>query len=388
MEQEALGIGGSVDRQVCKDHIDDDAITRFISTHTKKGVCDYCKAPKRVIPVDDLMVFIMQGINRVLKDAAEFMSYDSSEGGYLGETFDADDIFSEVLHLDISNYALQQDIEHCIADKAWARDDWDNYAERLNSAWSNFKYVIKHQSRYMFSRTTQFKDYDTGDIAYGILSQIGQIVKKYKLYSIIPEGTSLYRCRQHKIAEVLDKAGQLASPPLEIAVHPNRMSPAGVSMFYGAFDLDTAKGETINESDTHKRRVTSAIFQPKKDLAIIDFTKLPTLPSIFDSKRFKEYYPIAFLKDFVKDLSTPITRDGHPHIEYVPTQVVTEYFRFTFAEEQGLPIDGIVYPSSRMKGRNACVLFMDHRGSLDRLTFIAPSLRRDKVQKTDPLKGL
>jgi RES domain len=87
-------------------------------------------------------------------------------------------------------------------------------------------------------------------------------------------------------------------------------------------------------------------------------------------------------------LSAPITRDSHTHIEYVPTQVVTEYFRFTFAEEQGLPIDGIVYPSSRMKGKNACVLFMDHRESLERLTFLPASLETDKVKQINPLKGL
>ncbi|WP_262486307.1 hypothetical protein [Galbibacter marinus] len=34
-----------------------------------------------------------------------------------------------------------------------------------------------------------------------------------------------------------------------------------------------------------------------------------------------------------------------------------------------MSIDGILYPSSKIKGRNACVLFYDHKQSLNALEF-------------------
>jgi hypothetical protein len=378
MEAEQLGIGCSIDKCVCAEHIDDYAIKHFIRGIAKDGVCDYCNEETPVIPVDDLMVLIMEGVNRVFKDAAEFMPFDSHEGGYQGETY-SDEFMTDVIGLEIDNSQLQTDIESCISDKAWAKDYWDDYAAMLKTAWAGLKYIIKHKSRYMFSRTVQFKNDETGRPAYDILNQIGDIVRKYKLYSKLSAGVSLYRCRQHETSVILSKATDLASPPFEKAILPNRMSPAGIPMFYGAFDLDTAKSETVEPSDKSKGRVTSAVFKPKKDLDIIDFTRLPDLPSIFDAEKFKDYHPIEFLRGFVKDLSEAISRDGKEHIEYVPTQVMTEYFRFTFAEEQGLPIDGIVYPSSRIKGKNACVLFFDNRQSLDRLNFIAASVLTENV---------
>lgn len=61
--------------------------------------------------------------------------------------------------------------------------------------------------------------------------------------------------------------------------------------------------------------------------------------------------------------------DGREHIEYVPTQIITEYFRYKFATKKIEKIDGIIYPSSKDRRMNACVLFMDHWESLDKLIF-------------------
>jgi len=52
--------------------------------------------------------------------------------------------------------------------------------------------------------------------------------------------------------------------------------------------------------------------------------------------------------------------DGYEHIEYVPTQVVTEYFRYVVPEIAIYKIDGIVYPSAKEGGKNCCVLFFDN----------------------------
>ena len=65
---------------------------------------------------------------------------------------------------------------------------------------------------------------------------------------------------------------------------------------------------------------------------------------------------IEFLAHISEEISKPITRDGHQHIEYVPTQVVTEFIR---AQELlgRAAIDGIKYESARNTGHSSYVLF-------------------------------
>ncbi|TOD80773.1 RES domain-containing protein, partial [Vibrio parahaemolyticus] len=44
----------------------------------------------------------------------------------------------------------------------------------------------------------------------------------------------------------------------------------------------------------------------------------------------------------------------------VPTQVVSEHFRYIHTTSDENRIDGIIYPSSKLKGRNAIVIFCDN----------------------------
>jgi hypothetical protein len=64
-----------------------------------------------------------------------------------------------------------------------------------------------------------------------------------------------------------------------------------------------------------------------------------------------------FLRGFLDDFTQPIDREDRSHIDYVPTQIVTEYFRRVFVLEDGKSLDGIVYPSSKANGHAAVVLF-------------------------------
>jgi hypothetical protein len=69
------------------------------------------------------------------------------------------------------------------------------------------------------------------------------------------------------------------------------------------------------------------------------------------------YDSIAFLRRFVEGLTLPVVLDGREHIEYVPTQVFTEYLRYSFPAL----LDGLVFPSVQGPGCN-CVIFCGPRG--------------------------
>ena len=49
--------------------------------------------------------------------------------------------------------------------------------------------------------------------------------------------------------------------------------------------------------------------------------------------------------EFVKSITAPVAHDGREHIEYVPTQILTEYFRGRVKGEGASRLDGIVYPA-------------------------------------------
>lgn len=379
MEMYEMGLHSMKDTYVCSTHIDDYAVHGYIKRNAIKGICTYCKGNKKVVSLKKLMFFLMEGVHHFYTDAVEFMSYDSKEGGYQGSTYTPYELVNELIGLEIDNYQLNEDIIDAIEDKAWSEPYayYDSDGDILVYHWKYFKDVVKHKSRYLFAQTNSFKTDTYNQNAYDILQEIGRSVRKFKLISHLPKHTELFRCRQHTKLEKITEAGQIASPPIEYAIYPNRMSPAGVSMFYCAFDLETAKLETI---DLHKKGhtyYTSACFVTKDILNIIDFSSLPKLPSIFDQRKYKNYYSIMFLREFVSDLSSEIQHDGKEHIEYVPTQIVTEFFRFIFHEK--IKIDGIIYPSTKNIGSKACVLFFDNEASLEYLDFDRSRLKKGAI---------
>lgn len=364
---------------VCSTHFDDDAIKNFINTNSKPGYCSYCNRSKKIVPFGELMFFIMKGIMNFYEDAAEFMSYDSREGGYLGTTYTQWELINDVIGLEIDNQKLNEDIVDCIDDRAWSEPNsyYDSYRDILVYHWDFFKDVTKHKARYLFGHTDKFKTYSYNQRAYDILNEIGKKVNEFNLISEIAQGTKIYRCRQHDATKMIKSAPQLAAPPVEYAVYPNRMSPAGISMFYCAFDPDTAIAETIDTTKAGSDHFTIAAFEPNKTLHVIDLTNLPTPPSMFDVENFKNFYSTRFLRDFVDDISKSITRDGKEHIDYVPTQIVTEYFRYIFTNKS--KIDGLIYPSAKKRSSKCCVLFFDNEECSEELNFIHSSVETRKI---------
>jgi len=130
------------------------------------------------------------------------------------------------------------------------------------------------------------------------------------------------------------------------------------------------------------RYFTTVTFNTKRELNVVDLSIVPLTPSPFDARKHYDRFRLIFIKNFIKDLTAPIHRDGRVHIEYVPTQIITEYFRFPFSDKlsKDKRIDGIIYPSSR-NGKKACVLFFDNEESLKVLNMDTGSLATTKINK-------
>lgn len=80
-----------------------------------------------------------------------------------------------------------------------------------------------------------------------------------------------------------------------------------------------------------------------RPLNVLDLRKLPAVPGIFsDATRF-ERLGARFLTEFAQSIMRPVARDDRAHIDYLPSQVVTEFLRdYKFDE---MKLDGIAYGS-------------------------------------------
>jgi hypothetical protein len=145
---------------------------------------------------------------------------------------------------------------------------------------------------------------------------------------------------------------RMGPPPHELARRPNRMSPAGIPMFYGAERAETALRETAQEPG----HFALGSFEVRKKLQLLDLRHPPPVPSLFDEASAADRPFARFMREFIADFQRPIY--GVPEVDYVPTQVVTEYFR-SVVRHEGMPIDGILYASTRNAGATAVILFAD-----------------------------
>ena len=128
--------------------------------------------------------------------------------------------------------------------------------------------------------------------------------------------------------------------------------------------------------------VAVATFRSSRELTAIDLTTLPPLPSMFDDARRMDREGLMFLQAFVHEISMPVTKDGAEHVDYVPSQIVCEYFAQVFrpASREGR-IDGLLYPSAVRSGGKNLVLFPSERGwspKFDTASFVSAEIKQLK----------
>jgi hypothetical protein len=260
---------------------------------------------------------------------------------------------------DIASALSDQD--WCLAEPLRARDD-----EMIGNSWEKFKTVVRHRRRFFFLQHKDpdlEQDLDWGEAAYNIpdlLERIAKFARDHGLIREVAAGTRWHRVQQLREGERDFGPRRMGSPPYENADMPNRMSPAGVPMFYGAADLATALAEVADG----EARFACGTFETLKDNLVLDVRKAPDVPSLFDRKHAKDRATAMFMHSFIDDFRAPIDRKLRPHVDYLPTQVVTEYFRTSVTSADNEPILGILYASTK-NGQDAIVLFAENGDVVD-----------------------
>ena len=356
------------DRFVCDQCIVDDGMAAFIESRAASKRCSYCGRHDKVniaAPREEVLEHLIEGIEAEWTNADNCLYYDGREGGFQGDTCNTYELLTGEMDLYIENESLLDDFCESMGDTEWCGREgggpsWD---EELTYGWDYFANKVKHETRYLFLHRNE-EELTSGVhlTPAELLNQIGAAVDQVGLVKVLDAGTCIYRVRVEERGVRWQGADALGSPPIANATQSNRMSPAGFSMFYGAFDPETAILETWD--GTSAKTASIAKFQTLRDISVLDLTFLPKLPSLFNENRRHVRPEIIFLRHFVTEVSKPIARDKHEHIEYVPTQVVSEYFRVAYKREYGASIDGIRYPSAR-NGNPSIVLFADASACVD-----------------------
>ena len=365
---------------VCSSHFDEPEIRRFIDSHGKPGTCSYCGMKTTVLDFSVFMAKVREVAERYfttvnnadLPLASSFYDRDDADDsipGYIRkgafvyrnefQPMEIGELLDE-LELHTDNERLDTAIEDCFT----AGDDWV-WQEPLSATteendtyqWRRFCDTIKHKRRFSIDDDESLEmGQECAFPMSSVIDCIFATIAQTECLTMLKVGDILFRSRQFEPKEAISFR-DLTSPPAKCA-NQNRMSPAGISMFYGSLDSGTSIAE-IGEVGTS---VYVGRFSVKKDLHVIDLTKLPRLSYWVTA----DIGDIAFLRSFAKEVSKPIERDEQIHIEYLPTQAFTEYVRFRF-REGGQPVDGIIYNSSVNQGGKNVVLFCNQEDSSEYL---------------------
>jgi hypothetical protein len=401
MEEESRGWRSPGQKFVCMQCILDDYLKDVVESYAKSTHCDYCgvisaNGSQHAASIDVIIEHVVSALWFKYNDPAAELPYESAETGFQGRLYSTEDLLGDLAITDDGH--LLDDICKSIDQTEWCDRDYFSPPREdiLIGSWQEFSDTVKSKVRYLFllpseeSRVSQ--EHKT---PARTLLEVSKALVHTDSFRTLKAGSSVYRARTHSQGKAPSCARELGPPLPREARNSNRLSPAGIPVFYGALDRDTARAEAA-ASSTGRSHITSGRFELRGDLTVIDLASDRVLPSIFDEERRDLLWKTWFLREFVKDVSKPIKKDGAEHIDYVPTQIFTEYLRHYVGKEKWAAemvdsppandkdgfvktvmktikdvlcetrIDGMLYRSSIRPGGTCCGLFIDAESCVDR----------------------
>ncbi|WP_327415250.1 HEPN-associated N-terminal domain-containing protein [Streptomyces sp. NBC_01233] len=349
-------------KHVCAGCVDDYALEAAISAAQDIDVeCDFCGGSPAA-ELDVLLELFVEGVCREYGSAdAEGVSYVTREGGYQWDVLDTWDVVHECGADVLVGDGLLEAVCGAMEDQCWVPVDFiaPRRDEALYNSWQRFCDAVQHRTRYVFWLQAE-EELEHGEVSPArILEHVGEFVDRFGLVTELPAGTRVWRALTHPEPQVSWNARRLGTAPRELARQANRMSPAGIPMFYGAFDFDTALRETSVRGG--EPWATAGEFEISHSCFVVDFTGVPSVPSMFDPDHAADRRTLIFLHSFIEALSKP-ARSLYEQIDYVPTQVVTEYLLHVF--RPSARVAGLLYSSS-LTGGVAAVLNVPHDRCVD-----------------------
>jgi hypothetical protein len=362
---------------VCAACLTDPDLSDLIKREATEKECSFCGRVSRHPISADLEIVTDRMLACLGRDFGEpgdeGVGWDGREGGWqLPTVWDTYDLLTDKLQLELPNdhdSKLLTELCSALGDQEWCyRNPYSmSEDEHLDSSWRSFCEFVKHQRRYFFLKpmrtsSTYYREYEPLE-PEEMLEQLANLSRESGLLSRLAAGTVVWRGRPQPPGDTYRTAKDLGPPSKDDAKQANRMSAPGISIFYGAMEAKTAFAEVRRG---RKRTYAVGAFELCRPVWTLDLTILPPVPGLFcaDDTLAAQRPARRFLRSFVWDVSKSIARDERVHIDYVPTQVVTEYFR-VHVQHEGEPVSAVIYPSAKDRKGRCIALFAEPKDVSD-----------------------
>lgn len=342
-----------IEGSMCLNHVTDPVLRDLVADRVADRECRLCGRNTRVngrpfaFPINAVAEEMYRVVLDSWMDAAEYAGArevyieDSRLALYESVASTIDETFEEELH-ELIAQAMPTDEW-----VRWGGADFDYLdADEWEYTWQAFADTVKTQSRFVLlprASAGAGRSAPPEQLASFLEMLLHYMDAEADMVTTLQAGSEFFRGRMTDDLFTLMRAAR-ASPAAELGSAPpdkagvSRMSGRGIPMFYGADTSSLALTEIASHS-VYNRAVIGK-FVALRPLRILDFTRTPNYPSPFDDTANERRHALGFIRNFVRAITGPVLLDGREHLEYLPTQIITEFLRWAPTER----IDGIGYP--------------------------------------------
>ncbi len=351
---------------------------------TRDGVvdrCNFCQSDENpTIELDGLGERVHEVIDKYFyltpSEAEGYEYYLAREGLWERDGYPVDDLLQDLVGVEPEISSM---IHEWLSDKydAWGKDalcedqpyDSDaQYAEKeidtldFLESWSFFKHNIRAKSRFFNQHAKEVLDTIFQNLGILVTGSGESVIQEFP---VDDPASDIYRARialtfKEREEIILGLPKSLGAPPHKHAIS-GRMNAGGISMFYGAKDVETCITEVRAPVGSS---VVVGKFQPLRSINILDLNRLQSIDvtgSYFDPNHITEVSRANFLEHLVVELSSPVL-PGSEEREYLSTQVVAEYL----AQLDDLNLDGVMFKSSQMADDGQNIVLFNHASDIEK----------------------
>lgn len=344
---------------MCLAHITDSHLLRRVEEFAEKGQCTICETesltPKGPVVNLERMARVVEEIASRGYDHEGFV--DDNE--QLSQPLQTHEVVARLLEGSVEPAAFDL-VSSLTAQLIHQEQDWFepfdmDYEAGVQFEWDDFEQSLKHESR-LLTPTTSARPETAPEKNYAFVRSLLVFAEERAgLVQILHKGTKLYRARTERNSRALEK--RVRSPKMELGPAPaervtaGRMNAQGVPMLYVARDAETACAEVASHSPYDEAVVGAFVLQ--QPLRILDLTQVPPPRSAFDETHEEGDDRLRSLNFYKDRITRPVILDDNHPVDYVPSQVLTEVFRWWTNPR----LDGIAFPSRVRQGGTNVVLF-------------------------------
>lgn len=359
----AQGYTGS-EKTICIEHVTDAVLRHQVEPDVSELACSFCgrsvraDEPPFAVPLDSIGDRVYE-VALWLYDSFDNASVFDNEVYESG--LETTDVVWDCVSRAIDPLVVD-DVVDTLSEAISTPESWipARLEDDLTFGWEQFAQTVKHESRFVFIGYSGRPGSDTeppGRLARFLESVLVYADKQTRMVTTLPAGTPLYRGRMERDArktrrDIDDELSKNLGPaPIEKAA-AGRMQAQGIPYLYAGDSIRT----TVAEVALHDGKNDEAIvgrFVTQRDLRILDFTRTPVIPSVFEHAARQRFSFTRFVDAFVDAITAGVYQDDSQAVSYAPTQVMTEALRWLAPR----PIDGIAFPSHAAKGGKNYALF-------------------------------